>query len=57
MPFTHIFNVGGSPAASLPLYWNEEGLPIGVQVIADLYADRTAIAAARDIHDAAGGAQ
>ena len=28
-----------------------------VQVIADLYADRTAIAAARDIHDAAGGAQ
>lgn len=34
MPFTHIFNINGSPAASLPLYWNDEGLPIGVQLAA-----------------------
>ena len=34
MPFTPIFNVTGQPAASLPLHWNEDGLPIGVQFAA-----------------------
>lgn len=34
MPFTHIFNVNGSPAMSVPLIWNDKGLPIGVQFAA-----------------------
>jgi amidase len=32
--FTANFNVTGQPAISLPLYWSEDGLPIGVQLVA-----------------------
>jgi amidase len=28
------FNFTGQPAISLPLHWNEAGLPIGVQLVA-----------------------
>jgi amidase len=31
MPYTHIFNIAGSPAMSVPLAWNADLLPIGVQ--------------------------
>ena len=34
VPYTTHFNVTGQPAISLPLHWNEAGLPIGVQLAA-----------------------
>ncbi len=32
--FTQLFNLTGQPAASVPLYWNRDNLPIGVQFAA-----------------------
>jgi amidase len=32
--YTMIFNCTGQPAISLPLYWNEAGIPIGTQLAA-----------------------
>lgn len=32
-PYTAIYNATGQPAASLPLHWSADGLPIGVMLI------------------------
>jgi len=33
VPFTAMQNVTGQPAINMPLHWNKEGLPIGVQFV------------------------
>ena len=39
MPFTPLFNITGQPAMSVPLHWNAQGLPIGLQIAARFGAD------------------
>ena len=34
VPYTMVFNCTGQPAISLPLYWNDAGIPIGTQLAA-----------------------
>jgi len=36
MTFSFAFNITGQPAMSLPLGWNDAGLPIGVQIVASM---------------------
>ncbi|HEY0857629.1 MAG TPA: amidase [Albitalea sp.] len=41
MPYTPLFNATGQPAMSVPLHWNDAGLPIGVQFVARLGGEAT----------------
>ena len=33
IPYTPLFNATGQPAMSVPVYWNDEGLPIGMHFV------------------------
>jgi amidase len=41
MPFTPLFNATGQPAMSVPLHWNDDQLPIGVQFVGRYAAEAT----------------
>jgi amidase len=52
VPFTPIQNVTGQPAINLPLHWNADGLPIGVQFAAALGGELTLLQLARQLEQA-----
>lgn len=53
--YTAIFNVLGLPVTQCPLGLNEEGLPLGVQVVAGRLQDHLTIATAQFLEKAFGG--
>ncbi|OZA07132.1 MAG: hypothetical protein B7Y02_14510 [Rhodobacterales bacterium 17-64-5] len=52
-PFCALFNASGQPAASLPLGWSKDGLPIGVHLAAAFGQDETLIALCAEVERAA----
>ena len=51
-PFTALFNLTGQPAISLPLHWNDAGLPIGIQLVGRPYDEMTLLALATQLEQA-----
>lgn len=45
--FTYPFNLTGQPAASVPAGWTKFGLPVGLQIIGNRFADLLVLQAAR----------
>ena len=50
--FTAAFNATGQPAMSVPLYWNEAGLPVGIQFVAPLGREDILIALGAQLEQA-----
>ena len=51
-PFTAAFNASGQPAASVPLGWSDDGLPIGVHLAAGFGEDELLLSLCADIERA-----
>jgi amidase len=51
-PFTAVFNISGQPAISLPLAHSDDGLPIGVQVVAPYAREDLLLAVAAQLERA-----
>jgi amidase len=51
-PFCVVFNASGQPAASLPLGWSKDGLPIGVHLAAAFGQDELLIALCAEVERA-----
>ena len=50
--FTSPFNLTGQPAISLPLHWTDEGLPVGIQLIAGIGREDLLIRVASQLEQA-----
>lgn len=53
VPFTAMQNATGQPAINLPLHWNKEGLPVGVQFVGRFGDDEGLLRLAASIEKAA----
>ena len=52
MQYTAQFNVTGQPAISLPLWWTEDGLPVGIQLVAGFGREDLLIRLASELESA-----
>jgi amidase len=51
-PWTAVFNATGQPAMSVPLHWNDEGLPIGVHLAGRFGDEATLLRLAGQLEEA-----
>ncbi len=57
IPYTPAQNATGQPAVSLPLHWNDAGLPIGIQLVADFGREDQLLQVARQLERRAAWAE
>jgi amidase len=50
--FAMPYSISGQPAISLPLHWNAENLPIGIQIVADYGRDDLLVQVAAQLEEA-----
>lgn len=50
--YTAPFNMTGQPSISVPLHWNDEGLPVGVQMVGRMFSEETLIGLAAQLEQA-----
>jgi amidase len=51
-PYTILFNATGQPAMSVPLHWNQAGLPIGMHFVGHFAAEATLFRLAAQLEEA-----
>ncbi|MGB5557673.1 MAG: amidase family protein, partial [Paracoccaceae bacterium] len=51
-PFCAAFNASGQPAASVPMHWTPDGLPVGIHLAAPFGADEELIALCAELEGA-----
>jgi amidase len=51
-PWTALYNISGQPAVSLPLYWNDAGLPIGVMLAGRIGDEATLVSLSAQVEAA-----
>ncbi len=51
-PYTALYNISGQPAVNLPLYWNGDGLPIGVMLAGRIGDEATLISLSAQVEAA-----
>ena len=51
--FTAQFNLSWQPAISLPLYWSDDGLPVGAQLVSPLGREDVLLRIASQLEQAA----
>jgi amidase len=56
-PFARLSNITGFPAMSLPLHWTAEGVPVGAHFMGRQWGERTLLALAAQLEQAAPWAQ
>jgi amidase len=50
-PFTAVYNVSGQPAVNVPLYWSNDGLPIGVMLAGRMGEEGTLISLSAQLEE------
>ncbi|MGH2758849.1 MAG: amidase family protein, partial [Actinomycetota bacterium] len=53
VPFTPPWNTTGQPAVSVPLHWDDQGLPVGVQIVGRPADEATLIRVSAQLEEAA----